>query len=401
MEEGIHSDDLDFAQDCRVFLSRERMGWANALLWLLVLFLIAAGLWASRAELDEVTRGAGKVIPSSSVQIIESLEGGLLESIPVREGDIVEAGDILLKIDDTLFAATYQENISRRDALEARMARLRAESEGLELISFPGEIAKRRSDLVASETELLVKRRSDLETGLATVRRSLQLAQQEMGMTRPLEKKGIVSKVEILRLERTINELEGSISNLTSLFQKEALEEFDRTRSELEALLESIKGYGDRVDRAVVRSPVRGTINRIHINTVGRVIGAGESIMEIVPLDDTLLIEANVRPSDIAFLHPGQEAVVKVTAYDFAIYGGLDGHVEHIGADTTLDENGLSFYQIKVRTAESSLRDREGGALPIIPGMVTEVDILTGKKTVLQYLLKPVLRAKARAFRER
>ncbi len=401
MKGVIHGDDLDFAQDCRVFLSRERMGWANALLWLLLLFLVAAGFWASRAELDEVTRGAGKVIPSSSVQIIESLEGGLLESIPVREGDIVEAGDVLLKIDDTLFAATYKENVSRRDALDARMARLRAESEGLNAIDFPGEIAARRSDLAASESELFMKRKLDLETGLATVRRSLQLAQEEMAMTRPLEKKGIVSKVEILRLDRTINELEGSISNQTSLFQKEALEEFDRTRSELEALLESIKGYEDRVDRTVVRSPVRGTINKIHINTIGRVIGAGESIMERVPLDDTLLIEANVRPSDIAFIRPGQDAVVKVTAYDFAIYGGLDGHVEHIGADTTVDENGMSFYKIKVRTAESSLRDREGKPLPIIPGMVTEVDVLTGKKTVLQYLLKPVLRARDRALRER
>lgn len=398
MKDVFLSDDLDYAQDCRAFLAKEKMGWANSLLWLLAAFLVLAVFWASRAELDEVTRGSGKVIPSSSVQLIQSLEGGLLESILVKEGETVNPGDVLVKIHDTLFDATYQESLSRRDALQARMARLRAESEGSESVAFSQEIREGRSDLVKSEEELFVKRTRDLETGLATMQRSLDLAQEELDLTRPFEEKGSVSRVEVLRLEREVNELKGSIANRRSQFQKLALEEFDRVKAELEALLESIVGNEDRVERTVMRAPVRGTVNKIHINTVGRVIGPGENIMEIVPLDDTLLIEANVRPADRAFLHPGQKAVVKVTAYDYAIYGALDGHVEHIGVDTITDEKGESFYQIKVRTLESSLPGSEGD---IIPGMITEVDVLTGRKTVLHYLLKPINRARQRALRER
>lgn len=398
--QSLHSDDFDYAADCRALLAGEKMRWANGLLYLMVIFVVVMVVWASKANLEQVVRGTGKVIPSSSVQLIQSLEGGIIKDIKVEEGEVVEKGQLLLKIDDTVIGSAYKESMSRRDALQARMIRLMAEAEGEKAVKFPEHMVKERPDLVKSEKQLFMKRRDDLQGGLATLQRGLDLAEKEINMMKPLMESGAISEIEVLRLEREINEREGTIESRTSLYQKGALEEHDSSKAMLEALLESIKGFHDRVVRTEIRSPVRGTVNKIHINTVGRVIKAGEDIMEIVPLEDTLLIEADVKPSDIASIFPGQDAVVKITAYDFGSYGGLDGKVERIGVDTMTNERGESFYKIKVRTHESALMF-EGESKPIIPGMITEVDILSGKKTVLEYLLTRFRRTQQRALKEK
>ncbi|MEM7697456.1 MAG: HlyD family type I secretion periplasmic adaptor subunit [Verrucomicrobiota bacterium] len=372
--------------------------------WLLVTIIVFLGAmvtWGHFSEIDEMTRGIGKVIPSSAVHTIESLEGGILSEIKVVEGQSVTEGDVLLRIDDTVFASQFQENVARCDVLEARVSRLSAEATEASEITFSKRLREERPDLVERETTLFETRRRSLANQIAISQRSLDLAQEEMKMTRPLADSGVVSKVERLRLERQINELEGTIETSKTEFQRSTLEEQDAAQAELESLLQSIKAHEDRVKRAIVLSPVSGIINTIHKKTVGEIIGSGEPIMEIVPTGENLLIEANVKPSDIAFLHPGQEALAKITAYDFAIYGGLSGAVEHISADTIRDEaTGEFFYQIKVRTDEKTLA-HNGEALPILPGMVAEVDVLTGRRTVLQYLLKPLNRARGRALSER
>lgn len=393
--------ELSFERSCRSVLEGGRMKRANWLLFMIIFSLIALGVWAHFSVIDETTRGQGKVIPSSAIHTIQSLEGGILAELAVSEGDEVTKGQVLLRIDDTQFASQYQESTARRDVLEAKTARLAAEAAEAEKPEFSERIVAERPDLVKRETSLFESRRKALQDQIAIYKRSLELAEEEMKMTKPLVERGVVSKVEELRLSRQINELTGSSQTTLLEFRRGALEEQDAALAELERLEETIKGFEDRVRRAVVHSPVDGVINRIEIKNVGGVIGPGEKIMEIVPSDDSLLIQANIRPSDIAFLSPGQDALTKITAYDFAVYGGLEGVVEHISADTIQDDmTGERFYQIKVRTSRTAL-EHNGEILPIIPGMVAEVDILTGRRTVLQYLLKPFNRARARALTER
>jgi adhesin transport system membrane fusion protein len=394
----VAAEDVDFVQDCRVLL-RGRRGWGHLLPWIVVLF-VGLLLWgASVAELEEVTRGTGKVIPSSSVQLIQSLEGGIMDEILVEEGEQVATGQVLLKVQDEIFSSTYQENLTRRDTLAARLVRLKAEAEGKDELVFPDDI---RPELAEKERTLFDIRRWDFQETRKALEERLALITQETSLLSEGRKSRAVSPVELIRAQKEKAEIEGQIRTLESGKTREAMEQYDMDRAELEVVIQAIKRDKDRLDRTVIYSPVEGTVNKIYINTVGRVIGSGVDIMEIVPRDDTLLVEASVRPADIAFLRPGQKATVKFTAYDFTVYGGLEGRVEQIGVDTISNEEGESFYQIKVRTEENSLgQNRAGEELSIIPGMVAEVDILTGKKTILTYLLKPLLRAKERALREK
>ncbi len=403
--EGDHltQEDLAYVKDARVLIRRRVGGGLSAWLPWLALALFAGLLWwASWAELEEVTRGIGKVIPSKSVQLIQSLEGGILEEINVEEGQIVEEGQLLLKIRDAIFASSYRENVAKREVIEARLCRLGAEAGGFTGLEFPANI---RKDLAELERSLYEKRRVDYVTTKTSLEGRLKLARQEEELLVDGMKSRAVSPVELIRIQKEVAQVDGELRMLDTTSQRMAMEKFHEDKAELDSLVLALLRDKDRLDRTTIRAPVRGTVNKIHINTVGRVIGSGVDIMEIVPADDTLLIEANVRPADIAFIHPGQQAMVKFTAYDFAIYGGLKGTLEHIGADTITTgegEKAESFYPIKVRTAQHSLgKDRNGKELEIIPGMVAEVDILTGKKTVLTYLLKPINRARMRALRER
>ena len=392
---GFHSDDIDFVSDCRSLLKKPSRLFL--LPFIVLVSLAALVYWASLAELEEVTRGQGKVIPSRSVQKIQSLEGGILEEIFVEEGDIVEKGQPLLRIRDEIYSSSYRENLARRDVLAARVVRLKAEAHGAESLDFPEGI---RPDLIELESTLFQKRREDYEATLDALEKRLALSRQEESYLRSAGR--AVSKVDLTRAKKEGAELLGEMHTLKTSFERDAMEQYDKDRAELEAMTLAILRDKDRLDRTLITSPVRGTVNDVHIDSVGRVIASGEEIMEIVPLDETLLIEADVRPSDIAFIRPGQEAMVKFTAYDFSIYGGLKGKIEQISVDTIQDEEGESFYQIKVRTEKATLgKDKAGEELEIIPGMVSEVDILTGKKSVLTYLLKPINRARERAFRER
>jgi adhesin transport system membrane fusion protein len=408
---------------------------------MVVAFFVLFFAWASWATLDEVTRGDGKVIPSSQVQKVQNLEGGILAAIEVHEGEVVDPGQVLLRIDNLRAASDLRENRKRHLALLGAIGRLRAEVDQTP-IAFPPEIVADAPEVVANQRALYEARQADLDSELAILRsqveqreqeltelktridqlaRSQALARQELEITAPLAASRVVSKIELLHLERQINDLDGELESARLSvprveaavreahrrlderqlnFRAEAQRELATDQPEATALAEVITAAADRVKRTEVRSPVRGTIKRLLINTVGGVIQPGQDLVEIVPLEDTLLLEAKVRPADIGFLHPGQPALVKVTAYDFSIYGGLKGVVEDISADTITDERGESFYRVRVRTHDNAL-EKAGEPLPITPGMTAQVDILTGHKTVMDYLLKPILKAKERALRER
>lgn len=397
----ISKEDLDYVNNARAALKGDRVAGANFLLVAVVFLIGAFVFWAARAEIDEVTKGAGKVIPSSSVQTIQNLEGGIVAEILVSEGSKVNKDDILLRIDDTLSASSYRENLAKSQALEASLARLEAEANGNLAIQFSEKLVEDRPDLVVREQALFRKREKEMTSQTTIVQRSLKLASDELTMTIPLVERGVVSRVEQLRLEREVNELEGKMNELVGGRQQEAMEEFNQVKAEFEGLSEVLQGREDRVRRTLVRSPVSGTVNKLYMNTIGGVVQPGEPIADIVPTNGTLLVEAKIRPQDIAFLSPGQEATLKFSAYDFTIYGGLKGTVEHISADTIIDElDKMHYYMIKVRNPEGRLM-KDGEVFPIIPGMVVEVDVLTGRRTVLQYLLKPFHRMRFNALTER
>ena len=400
--------------------------------------LAIAVMWAAVSRLDEVTRGEGKVIPSRQLQVLQSLDGGVVEEILVKEGDVVDAEQVLLRIDPTRFASSVRESRVQYSALVAKAARLKALTEGTPF-KVPDEIAKEDPKTVEEERRLYESRRNELETQSSIARQQLAQRQQELvevrarheqasksydisarelAVTKPLIASGAVSEVELLRLERDvarfrgerdmasaqISRIQASISDANHkleevglAFRNESGKELGETMARLNALAEGSVGLSDKVTRSVLRSPVKGTVKRVLVNTVGGVVQPGKDVIEIVPLEDNLLLEARVQPRDIAFLRPGQKVVVKFTAYDFSIYGGLDGKLEHIGADSVVDEKGNAYYTVRVRTNKPTL----GNNLPVIPGMIVEVDIITGEKSVLTYLLKPVLRAKARALSER
>ena len=416
--------------------------FAHLLLLAIGGFFLFAVLWARSAILDEVTVGLGKVIPSGKVRVVQNLEGGILSSIAVHEGDTVEQGQILLQIDDTQFQSAFRESRLRLDALKARAVRLESEANRNLAFAMPEATVREHPELAENERQLYESRKRELAASVEILesqaeqrhqelvestameqqlRRRLELARRELAITRPMVEQGIMSEVELLRLKQTVAELEGGLENTTLaiprirsawreavnkvgepaiVFRSRALDELGRTRAEVEQLEQSLIALGDRVSRTAVRSPVRGAVIRLRVHSIGQVIRSGVDLVEIMPLDDTLLIEARIRPSDIAFLHPGQETMVKFTAYDFSIYGGLPGRLEQISADAIADERGEDHYRILVRTFTNHLINGRK-RLPIIPGMVASIDIITGKKSVLDYLLKPILKAKAEALRER
>lgn len=410
-------------------------------IWCLIGFFLFLLVWAHFAVVDEVTRGDGKAIPSSKLQKIQNLEGGIVAELFIREGQIVKIGDPLLRLDDTRFASNVGETEADRLSWMLRLERLSAETEGRPLLitdetraKAPGLAASEQSlyesrqqqlhDEVAGLEEQLIQRKQELRefaSKQAQYRSSLNLLQQEIQMSEPLVAEGAMSRVEVLRLKRAevenrglmdatglaipraesaIKEVERKIDETRGRFRSEALAQLNEARTELSKTEATGKALEDRVNRTLVTSPVRGIVKQLLVNTIGGVIQPGSDLVEIVPLDDTLLVETRIRPQDIAFLHPGQEAVVKFTAYDYTIYGGLKAKLEQISADTITDEEGNSFYLIKLRTDKSHLGSVEHPLL-IIPGMVASVDIITGKKSILSYLLKPIIRARAEALRER
>lgn len=428
----------EFVADADNFILQQDPLRARVLVKTLLIVLALALMWAAVATFDEITKGEGKVIPSRQLQVLQSFDGGIVSEIAVHEGQVVEAGQTLLKIDPTRFVSSVREGKAQYYSFQAKAARLTALAEG-KSFEPPAEALKHDPDTVEAERRLYETRTSELNAQLSIARQQLsqrhqelaemqakrvqasqayELTSRELAVTKPLISSGAISEVELLRLERDVTRFRGErdiagaqiarsqsaiaeasrkIEEVELNFRNEARKELAETQGRINVLGEGNVGLADKVKHAAIRSPVRGTIKRLLVNTVGGVVQPGKDVVEVVPLDDTLLLEAKVSPKDIAFLRPGQRAVVRFSAYDFSIYGGMDGVLEHIGADSVTDERGNSYYIVRVRTNKAQLADK----LPIIPGMVAEVDIVTGKKSILGYLLKPVLRAKQAAFTER
>ena len=460
MNKSLVSAELDMTDDVYGAMMIDSPLRHRLLIRAIAAMVISFLVWSFFAQLDLVTRGGGKVIPSSQIQIIQSLDGGILQAMYVKEGTMVNQDQPLARINDTRFRSDLAQQEEEENSLRANIIRLQHELASIEISSratawrqqvrvipqpliFPADLTKGEPKILArqqaeytgrldgliNQLEILARQilqkqqeSQELTSKIKTLKSSLQLITRELDMTRPLAKKGIVSEVDLLKLERQVNDIKGELSSLYLMkpkvkaasdesilkrreavltYNKEARAEMNELDSRLARLTEAQVGAQDKVDKAVITSPVNGTIKTIHINTLGGVVQPGVDIIEIVPTEDQLLIEAKIAPKDIAFLHPGLPAVVKVTAYDFTRYGGLDGTVEHISADTTQDEEGNSFYLVRIRTEVSNLVKKDGTLMPIIPGMLTSVDIITGKRTVLEYILNPLLRARDTALRER
>lgn len=433
--------DADYAADVDAAYVQGPTPYSLTMLILILIFFLVATVWAWFAVVDEVTHAEGKVIPSSRVQVIQNLEGGILKEILVSEGQLVSNGQVIMRIDDTGFSSSFGELQARYYSLIGEIARLKAEAEDTSL-QFDAKMKKEHPGIVKDQLALFAARKSELETQISILsqqldqrkqekdellgklkqlRESLTITQEELDITEPLAEKNIVPKIELLRLRRQISDLGGQISaaelalprveSSINEAQSRIEEKYKHFKSvsagdlsqrnvEFARIKKIILGAEDKVSRTEIRSPVKGVVKSIKKNTIGGVVQPGEDLMEIVPLDDTLLVEARVRPSDIAFLHPDQKARVKFSAYDFSIYGGLSGKLEQIGVDTVLDERGEAYYKVMIRTEKNHLT-KGGETLPIIPGMVAVVDIITGQKTVLTYILKPIIKAKQLALTER
>lgn len=452
--------DLDMVDDVYGAIMTDAPTGHRLTIWALFLLIISFVIWAYFSELDQVTTGMGKVIPSSQIQVIQSLDGGILQDLYVQEGMIVKQDQPLARIDDTRFRSDFDQQEQEVYSLRTNVIRLKAELDSIFIsdvardwrqqvkvtktpLTFPQnivaaepELVKRqqeeysgRLDNLSNQLEILARQiqqrqqeSAEIASKINTLTTSFQLVSRELELTRPLAEKGIVPEVELLKLERTVNDIQGELSSIRLLRPKvkasldeaifkrreavfvyaaDSRAQLNEMQTKLNRMNQAQVGAQDKVSKAVITSPVNGTIKTVHINTLGGVVQPGVDIIEIVPSEDQLLIETKIIPKDIAFLHPGLPAVVKVTAYDFTRYGGLNGIVEHISADTTQDEEGNSYYLVRVKTEQSSLVKDDGTPMPIIPGMLTSVDVITGQRSILEYILNPILRAKDTALRER
>ncbi|CNK03430.1 hlyd family secretion protein [Yersinia mollaretii] len=372
----------------------------SLIVWLTLVGMIVMFVWAYFAILDEVTVGTGKVTPSSRAQLIESLDGGIINELLVHEGAIINKGQILARLDPTRFQSNYGEAAARVRTLRASSERLRAELTGAAL-AFGADTLK-EPELVARETQFYLSRRQNLNETVSNLQQSLKLVQQELRMTEPLVAKGAASQVEVIRLQRQISDLRGKIDEARNQYAVRAREEQVKNNADLDAQLQVVSGKQDQLTRTTLISPVRGIVKDIQVSTVGGVLQPGGKLMEIVPIEEQLLIETRINPRDIAYIRPGLAATVKITAYDSSIYGNLTGVVETVSPDTLQDEikRDQFYYRIYIRTDRAELINKAGKSFPILPGMIASVEIKTGQKTVLDYLIKPLNKVKE-SLRER
>ena len=455
----VPGEHIDFIDDKSAALLLSTPKSARILLWVIILFFILATFWASFAKLDKVTTGSAKVIPSSQLQVVQNLEGGIVKQVLIKEGQSVEKGQKLLLIDDTLFQSNYREKSQDLASLKADSIRLRQIIKNITIRSSQPNWTERvqlqsgallfDSDFAALHPKLVLQQKNEYHDVMSNLQNQLNLTaqqvkqkqqelnetksrinslasnykitQREYNMTKPLAEEGVVPEIELLKLQRSMNDSRRDLTsarmklpvteseiqetvykyiNIASDFRAKTQQELSDVSNKLSSMSEIQIGLEDKVSRTVVTSPVKGTIQKVYVNTIRGVIQPGMDLIEIVPTEDTLLIETKIAPQDIGFLYPGLKAIIKFTAYDFTNYGGLTGTLETISADTIQDEEGNSFYQVRIRTDQSDLKDSNGDTLPIIPGMTASADIITGKRTVLDYLLKPVLKAKQTALRE-
>jgi adhesin transport system membrane fusion protein len=431
----MSQSDFAFSNDVRAAIELRTPRTSRLLLFASAGLLVTFLIWANFAVLDEVKRGNGRVVPSRQTQVVQSLEGGIISELLVQEGSIVDKDQPLARIEDTNFASQFGEIRERRGAAAARVARLQAETLGQKTVVFPDDLAKVAPRAVETERSVFdahmrkIAQDTDVIAARASETRfseTLALLNRETALTRKLYEQHVVPEIEMLRADRQATDMRGQLAvvqatmvktqaavqeahsrmlNVTTNFRAQAEDDLAKSRGDLAVLDENIKSAQDRVRRTELRSPVHGVVNKLNVNTIGAVVAPGASLMEIVPLDDTLLVEGRIRPQDIAFIRPDHEAVVKLSAYDSSVYGSLHGKVERISADTITDEKGdknergETFYRVMVRTEKNHLGTTEH-PLPIIPGMVATVEILTGHKTVLDYLLKPARTLRDDAFHE-
>ncbi len=434
--------DLDYMSETSAAALQGPPKVTHVVLWGALLFIIVFFVWAAFANIGESTVGEGRVIPAGQIQVVQNLEGGIVAEIKVKVGDVVRKDDTLLVIDATRYLASESENTAKDSALMAKIARLSAEVNGSTFI-VPAAVASANPDLVRREQDLYRTRQAEYAANTAALRQQIEQRSQEIlekrgrvkqitsslallnktiAMMRPVVKDGAMSEIELLAKEREANDLKGELDSAKvtiprlegavaearnklqsyeSKFRADAMAELNQAKTDQQGTSATDKAMKDRTKRAVVTSPVNGTVKTVKVTTIGGVIGPGSDILEIVPAEESLVVEARVKPKDIAFLRPGQEALVKLTAYDFSIYGGFPARLEYISADTLLDDKKQeSHYLVRVRTT-SHAPTRDGKPLAIIPGMTATVHIQTGEKTFLQYLLKPIIKTRELAFRER
>ena len=458
---SVSSDHIDFIDDKSAALLLNTPNSARVILWAIAAFFVIAILWASLAKLDKVTSGGGKIIPSSQLQVVQNLEGGIVKKVLVREGQHVEKGQQILLIDDTLFQSNYREKAQDVASLKADSIRLNKLIQSVVINkieatkdwqktvaisqeplnydakftqSHPRLVQQQKNeyhdvfanlsnqlDVAAEQIKQKKRELKETQSRIYSLASSYKIAKKEYNITKPLAEEGVVPQIELLKLQRSLNDTNRDLTsaqmqvpvlnagvqevtykylNIALDFRAKMQQELSDVSAKLASMTETQIGLEDRVARTVVTSPVKGTIQKIHVNTVGGVIQPGMDLVEIVPTEDNLLIEIKIAPQDIGFLHPGLNAIIKFTAYDFTNYGGLKWTLETISADTIQDEEGNSYYLVRIRTEENNLVGPTGESLPIIPGMTTSADIITGKRSVLDYLLKPILKARQTALRE-
>lgn len=433
--------DSDFMDDLDALKILTPRRAADLFLYTICALVVLFFVWAALARVDEITRGQGQVVPSMNAQIVQSLEGGILQDLLVREGDAVTKGQVLMRLRDIGFASEERGTEAKLLSLQARKARLEAEAKGSDFV-LPPEISVKAPKIAATEAELFESRQEEYHNALMMIDskrqsvaaqieelnaqmakdgQNIALLQKELGITERLVAQKAVPQLEVIRLQRELNTAQGSLragrerrtgleaelksaekekKDQADKFRSQALGELNETQTQLTAIEESLKNIGDKVDRTEIRSPVDGVVNNIAITTVGGVVEPAMRLAEIVPSGNDLKITARVTPNDIAFLKVGQKARVRITAYDSQRYGALEGELTRIGANSVRGADDKVYFEIEVRTRDTYL-GRDGRSLPITPGMIAEVDVVTGRKSILEYLLRPVLRLKDRALTER
>ena len=441
MTRNDDAEDIEFMEELEAAVRLKPSATSNLMLISIGSLVFILICWMSFSQIDEMTHGEGQVVPSSEIQIVQSLEGGVLKELLVSEGEIVKKDQPLLKISDVAFASEERGAAAKQESLLAKKARLDAEASGKDFV-LPADLAEKVPDIARNEEQLYQSRQrelanaksilsnrissaeaqlSELGAKVARLSESKKLVQQELEITRKMVAQRAVPKLDEIRLSREVNDLSGQINEAAeerqglqaelaaarresedqdNKFKSQALGELNDVETQLSQLSENLTAIGDRVDRSEVRSPVEGIVNKIMLKTIGGVVEPAMKLVEIVPVDDNLKVIARVSPNEIAFLHPGQPVKVKISAYDSQRYGSLDGELVRLGANSVTDSKGNIFFEIEVRTKKNHLGD-ETNPLPITPGMVAQTEIITGERSILGYLMKPVLRAKDRALTER
>jgi adhesin transport system membrane fusion protein len=402
----LRPEEEPFAADSKAAFLNKTTWLANSILYVVIALFVLGMIWAYFAKIDQSTNGQGVVISSSYEKVIQSLDGGIVKKIVVHEGETVQKNQPLLLLDDTRYAAQYQEGHTKYLSLLALVARLSAESQDQDVIHFPEELTE-KPELTERETHLFQIRRDAYHNEVGALQNSYDLGLKQIAILQPLVKAGVVSQLEFLRTEQATSDAKSKLLEMRDRYHEQVMTDLNQHKGELAAAKQANLVLEDKMVDTTLTSPVHGIVKKIYISTVGGVIQSGSNIMEIVPLEDALLVQVHISPADIAFVHVGQPAVVKVMAYDYSIYGSLAGTVEYISPDIVQEEKPAlqakepaGYYLVNVRINQNYIAYK-GLHLPIIPGMTTSVQIKTGSRTVMEYILKPIMKAKMDALHER